>query len=126
MIWEKMIISVSDLPCYLAGLVEVVVTLLLLLTLVLGLVGGVALLVVGVMALLHIIIHNLLHLLHLVHTSLLGGGDPGETELDLLPALGRVDGVLRDDDRRPGHGSGLTHTVIGAAVKTKKGKIKLR
>ena len=119
MIWEKMIISVSDLPCYLAGLVEVVVTLLLLLTLVLGLVGGVTLLVVGVVALLHVLVHDLLHLLHLVHAPLLGGGDLGEAELDLLPPLGGVDGELWDDDCGPGHGSDLADTVIGTAVKTK-------
>ena len=117
MIWEKMIISVSDLPCYLASLVEVVVTLLLLLTLVLGLVGGVTLLVVGVVALLHVIVHDLLHLLHLVHTPLSSRRHPGEAELDLLLALGRGD--LRDDEGRLGHGYDLADTVVGATVETK-------
>ena len=104
---------------YLAGFLEIVFTLLLLLTFVLCLVGGVALLIIGVMALLHILVHDLLHLLHLVHAPLAGGGHPGEAELDLLPALGRVDGVLRDDDCRPGYGSGLADTVIGATRETK-------
>ena len=104
---------------YLASLLEIVLTLLLLLALVLSLVGGVALLIIGVMALLHILVHDLLHLLHLVHAPLAGGGHPGEAELDLLPALGRVDGVLRDDDCRPGYGSGLADTVIGATRETK-------
>ena len=118
MIWEKMIISVSDLPCYLAGLVEVVVTLLLLLTLVLGLVGGVTLLVVGVVALLHVIVHDLLHLLHLVHTPLPSRRHPCQAELDLVPALCRVGPHLGHHHGGLGQWGGLAHTVVGAAVKT--------
>ena len=103
---------------YLASLLEIILALLLLLTLVLSRVAGVALLVVGVVALLHVLVHDLLHLLHLVHAPLLGGGHPGEAELDLLPALGRVDDRLRDDGGRPGHGSGLADTVVGTSVET--------
>ena len=51
-----------------AGLLEVVLALLLLLTLVLGHVRRVALLVVAVVALLHLVVLDLLHRLDLVDT----------------------------------------------------------
>ena len=105
---------------YLTGLVEVIVALLLLLSVVLSLVGGVTLLVVGVVTPLHLLVLDLLHLLHLLHTPLPGSLHPGQADLHLLPPLGGVDPEVGDHQGGPGHGRGLAQTVVGAAVETER------